>query len=307
VTGSGTQVKLSDGSVVPLDAVSFRNAEIKGLYAEAANYDTTTARALLLGYDGSMPTTAYQAAFDAVHQQAMQGADIETAVKQAGPAALLLPDDAKKLAYNTGKLLFEENGGKIIQEEIGRSGGLQQADDQFYTHSEPNNKNDTTERENRTDNIITFGNEESLGSLTKFDNHFIKGEGIGPKKRGVLGAHNMDYFNSTLESMGFPLEQLKVGEPIPHPTIKGIYAQEYRLPAYDGRGNFIGFKNIPDPKTIYDPRIISDKQMLEWGQEAMKKGVITGRIIEGTASNGLTFRGFINNGVVTNFFPVLPQ
>ena len=72
-------------------------------------------------------------------------------------------------------------------------------------------------------------------------------------KRGVLGAHNMNYFDSTLESTGFPLEDLKVGPPIPHPTIEGIYTQQYRVPAYDGRGNFVGYKDIPDPKTIYDP------------------------------------------------------
>lgn len=136
-----------------------------------------------------------------------------------------------------------------------------------------------------------------------FDNHFIRRDGIGPKKRGVLGAHNMHYFDSTLESAGFPLEDLKVGPP----TINGICTQQYRVPAYDGRGNFIGYKNIPDPKTIYDPAIISNRQMLNWGQEAMQNGVITGRIIEGTASNGLQFRGFIEEGVVTNFFPVLPQ
>ncbi|NDO27650.1 hypothetical protein ADH76_01185 [Enterocloster clostridioformis] len=165
----------------------------------------------------------------------------------------------------------------------------------------------TIEGGSGTGRIPRPGDNNFIGPLTNSDNHFIRGDGIGPKKRGVLGAHNMNYFDSTLESTGFPLEDLKVGPPIPHPTIEGIYTQQYRVPAYDGRGNFIGYKNIPDPKTIYDPAIISNRQMLDWGQEAMQNGVITGRIIEGTASNGLQFRGFIENGVVTNFFPVLPQ
>lgn len=39
----------------------------------------------------------------------------------------------------------------------------------------------------------------------------------------------------------------------------------------------------------------------------MQNGVITGRIIERTAFNSLQFRGFIENGVETNFFPVLSQ
>ena len=151
------------------------------------------------------------------------------------------------------------------------------------------------------------GDDNFIGPLTNLDDHLIRGDGIGVKKRGVLGAHNMTYFDSTLESTGFSLEDLKVGSPTPHPTIEGIYTQQYRVPAYDGQGNFIGFKNIPVPKTIYDPAIISNRQMLDWGQEAMQNGVITGRIIEGTASNGLQFRGFIEDGVVTNFFPVLPE
>ena len=33
-------------------------------------------------------------------------------------------------------------------------------------------------------------------------------------------------------------------------------------------------------KTIYDPAIISNRQMLDWGLEAMQNGVIQSRIIE---------------------------
>jgi hypothetical protein len=139
------------------------------------------------------------------------------------------------------------------------------------------------------------------------ENHFVQGEGIGPKQKGVLGAHNADYFNRTLESKGFPLEQLKLGDPIPHPTIDGVYAQYYTVPGYV-RGEFSGFKKIRDPKTLYDPTKISDSQMIQWGKEAMKNGTIqpNGRVIGGFASNGLEFRGFIENGIITNFFPIVP-
>ncbi len=48
--------------------------------------------------------------------------------------------------------------------------------------------------------------------------------------------------------------------------------------------------------------------MLKCGKEAMKNGVldVDGRTISGFASNGLLFRGFVENGEVTNFFPKLP-
>lgn len=119
-------------------------------------------------------------------------------------------------------------------------------------------------------------------------------------------AHNAEFFNSTLESTGFSAEQLKIGDPVPHPTIDGIYAQKYTVPSYDGRGNFIGFKNIKDPKTVFDPNKISGSQMLKWGKEAMGNGTVNGRIIDGVAPNGLQFRGYIENGEITSFFPKLP-
>ena len=156
-----------------------------------------------------------------------------------------------------------------------------------------------------TVNVPKPGDDNFIGPLIRPEHHFIFGEGIGPKQRGVLGAHNMNYFEQTLTSTGFGLDDLKIGVPVPHPTINGIYSQKYTVPAYDGRGNFIGFKNIKDPKTIYDPTVISNRQMLDWGWEAMENGVVSGRIIEGSASNGLKFRGYIgDDGLVTNFFPI---
>ena len=36
------------------------------------------------------------------------------------------------------------------------------------------------------------GDSDFMGPLTKSEQHFIYGDGIGPKKRGVLGAHNLE-------------------------------------------------------------------------------------------------------------------
>jgi len=154
-------------------------------------------------------------------------------------------------------------------------------------------------------NVDKVGDSEFVGPLNAQQNHFINGDGIGQKQKGVLGAHNMESFNKTLASTGFSPEDLKIGEPVPHQTIEGIYSQKYTVPAYDAQGKHIGFKNIMDPKTIYDPKVISDSQMLEWGTEAMENGVITGRIINGVASNGLGFRGYLEDGIVVSFFPII--
>ncbi|MBC2306232.1 CdiA family toxin C-terminal domain-containing protein [Listeria booriae] len=63
---------------------------------------------------------------------------------------------------------------------------------------------------------------------------------------------------------------------------------------------------MKEPKTVYDPSIISDEKMYQWGQEAMQSGVISGRLVEGSASNGLKFRGYLNeSGKITNFFPII--
>ena len=44
----------------------------------------------------------------------------------------------------------------------------------------------------------------------------------------------------------------------------------------------------------------------QWGQEAMQNGKVNGRLVEGTASNGLKFRGYLNEaGEITNFFPII--
>lgn len=63
-----------------------------------------------------------------------------------------------------------------------------------------------------------------------------------------------------------------------------------------------------DPKTLYDPNVISDELIFQWGLEAIQQGVIQpdGRSVIGKAPNGLRFKGYLDtNGNVTNFFPML--
>ncbi|MDT1945920.1 hypothetical protein CKN99_04025 [Carnobacterium maltaromaticum] len=138
-------------------------------------------------------------------------------------------------------------------------------------------------------------------------NH-LKDVEIVSTKKGVVGGHNMTEFNNALKNQGVDVNDLIISKK-QHPTIDGIYEVEYRIPRKDIAGNIaepVSYKNIKQPKTIYDSSIISDEKMYLWGQEAMKNGVIDGRLVEGTASNGLKFRGYLNDvGEITNFFPII--
>jgi len=63
-------------------------------------------------------------------------------------------------------------------------------------------------------------------------------------------------------------------------------------------------------KTVYDPSVISDQEILDWGRQAAAEGQSRGPLTRewtGTAPNGLQFRGFLGKtGAVRTFFPDVP-
>ena len=92
--------------------------------------------------------------------------------------------------------------------------------------------------------------------------------------KGIVGGHNFDDFEQALKDKLWNIDDCIISKK-PHPTIDGIYEVEYRIPALNNKGEIIPgeFKYIPNPKTIYDPNIISNEEILEWGKEAMKDGL----------------------------------
>ncbi|MFJ7729886.1 PrsW family glutamic-type intramembrane protease [Neobacillus sp. NPDC097160] len=141
-----------------------------------------------------------------------------------------------------------------------------------------------------------------------YDKHLVEVQDIVRKKgRGVVGGHNLNNFEKAFKERGWDLKECIISKR-KHPSIEGVYEIEYRLPKQDKAGNIIPgeFKKVTHPKTVYDPNIISDKQILKWGEEALKKGKVVGRNISGVSSNGLKFQGFVDDsGKITNFFPTL--
>ena len=157
--------------------------------------------------------------------------------------------------------------------------------------------------------------EPKLNYKSGYDKHLIEVEGVVRKKnKGIVGGHDLEKFEEVFKSNGWNIGDCIIGRPKAHPTIDGIYEIEYRIPALNKKGEIIEgeFKNIPNPKTVFDPSKISNEEILKWGKRAMEEGlesdrIINGREIEGYAKNGLKFKGYIDQvtGEITNFFPTL--
>ncbi|RAI83541.1 EndoU nuclease-like protein [Paenibacillus pabuli] len=176
----------------------------------------------------------------------------------------------------------------------------------------PSSKDGTKARDGKTegtgDTVSVIKN--NFEYLDGFDDHLINAQSIVRKgNKGVVGGHNLESFEKILTDQGWSLEDLIVSK-TPHPTTPGIYQIQYRLPALDRELKVIPgqYKNISHPKTVYDPKVISNDQIIQWGKEAMANGEIVGREVRGTASNGLKFTGYLDeNGKVTNFFPTISE
>ncbi|WP_246096622.1 CdiA family toxin C-terminal domain-containing protein [Paenibacillus sinopodophylli] len=165
-------------------------------------------------------------------------------------------------------------------------------------------------RSKYSDDNVTWVTKNNFEYVGGFDDHLINAQSIVRKgNKGIVGGHNLDSFEKILTDQGWNLDDLIVSK-TPHSTISGVYQIHYRLPALDRELNVIPdqYKNISHPKTVYDPSVISNDQIIQWGKEAMANGKIVGREIRGTASNGLKFTGYLDeNGKVTNFFPTISE
>ncbi len=137
------------------------------------------------------------------------------------------------------------------------------------------------------------------------------------QKRGVNGAHNKNEFEQYDITINPKLtkDSIKILTKTPHPTVKGIYKVEYEMPKLNGKLQIVGWrldKGKPFIKTVYDSKIISDKQMAQWGREAFADAVqnktidLAKREWTGQASNGLKIFGYLDaKGTmsVRTFFP----
>ncbi|QBH95499.1 hypothetical protein EKN56_03195 [Limnobaculum zhutongyuii] len=92
--------------------------------------------------------------------------------------------------------------------------------------------------------------------------------------------------------------------------VKGIREVQYKIPSYDRVGNITGYKDKIFVKTIYDPKVFTDQQILDLGKQAASNGykaAIKSRQREYTAiAGGIKFQIYLDlrTGVIENFHPV---
>lgn len=157
VTDGEVEVKLREGKTAPLADVEFTNPTLESLYEAAGNYVTGTAKAFVAGYDGSLPLTQYQAAFEFIHNQAVKGVAMDAAVEAAGDVGQQLSNSARKLAYNSGLrdaqvLHSPADNGRI---EATESETTSIADEKLHTESlTEKTESDTTSALNSVDNEV---------------------------------------------------------------------------------------------------------------------------------------------------------
>ena len=165
------------------------------------------------------------------------------------------------------------------------------------------------------------GNPSGTRFRSDYEDHIKQRDYSNPsQKSGVNGAHNLSEFEQFDISINPAVTRnsIKIISKTPHPTVKGIYNIEYEMPKLDSKLQVTGWRldsGKPFVKTVYDPNVISDGQMMQWGREAfadaMKKTPAISRTNanlkwEGTASNGLKFKGFVDtkgSEAVRTFFP----
>ena len=130
-----------------------------------------------------------------------------------------------------------------------------------------------------------------------------------PRSKGIGGAHNAESFEQAVRDVG-----ARVVSRTPDPDVAGVTHVRYQIPSLDRAGQPTGgFKASSEQKTIYDPSIIPDERMMEWGREAAAQaqqanGGRLPRIWDGLTSDDVRIRGYSNqDGVVQSFHVQRPQ
>ncbi|WP_269083003.1 PrsW family glutamic-type intramembrane protease [Sporosarcina globispora] len=220
-----------------------------------------------------------------------------------GKALVKLGDSVSSKLEPYLKKIFESFTGK--KSKSNNNHDQNSSGKKAHQEEDPENKNDKSEDDSKE---TKEANNNNITFKPGYEKHLVEVIDVVRKKgKGIVGGHNLKNFEKAFKDQGWDIDECIISKR-KHPSIEGVYEIEYGFPKKDMEGKIIPgeLKKVSHPKTVYDPNIISDKLMVKWGEEAMKNGTVDGREITGVSSNGLEFKGFVDeSGEITNFFPIL--
>ena len=166
--------------------------------------------------------------------------------------------------------------------------------------------NVSNSNETNTSNTNDYQYSEGINFKLDLPEHLTTVDDFTQKK-GVTRAHTLGSFDRAVKEY-----YLRITSKVEHPTVKGVYEIRYEIPLKNKQLEYTGdYKEIKEPKTVYDPSIISDDKIIEWGQQAADRGLNRAianndRRIEVTVKE-LTFRVYIdlNTKTVINFLTII--
>ncbi len=132
-------------------------------------------------------------------------------------------------------------------------------------------------------------------------------------KNGINGGHN---YNKLLEYFDNSVMPFKIIDTIPHEVVKGIFDVIYKRGAQNYKGQFEIDKWTVDTyiKTVYDPNIILDSEIINIAKNALKGSKIyitegNQFLVKGSATNGLKFEGWIDSETkkLKSYYPIMKK
>ncbi|MCV4289762.1 DUF6531 domain-containing protein [Pseudomonas capsici] len=136
-------------------------------------------------------------------------------------------------------------------------------------------------------------------------NHLEKADGYSTKS-GVKGAHNREEFLQAATD-----NNLHIISEAQSPKTPGLSEITYGRDSLDRTGQVVGVKQFGNPKTVYDPNVISTDRMFDAGKEAAASGYnqakASGNRVYSASHDGIEFRIYLDETLttVTNFHPTM--
>lgn len=137
-------------------------------------------------------------------------------------------------------------------------------------------------------------------ATTGLREHIVRAYDNG--RRGIGGGHELSAFEAKLAEMGGKVEERMSCE-----GMEGVEKVIYRLPKRGSDGKLTGEMRAGTySKTLYDASKISTDDFIRRGLEAANEATKGGKLPRewtGVDNRGVRWRGYMENGAITSFYP----